>query len=36
LGVGLQPPALQRIGLAWILTQPGTMALSAFFFYGLP
>ncbi|WP_212400052.1 inorganic phosphate transporter, partial [Bradyrhizobium jicamae] len=34
-GAGLQPPALQRIAIAWILTLPGTMALSAFFFYAL-
>lgn len=34
-GAGLQLPALQRIAIAWILTLPGTMALSAFFFYAL-
>ncbi|MHC2439875.1 inorganic phosphate transporter [Bradyrhizobium sp. USDA 4451] len=34
-GAGLQPPALQRIAIAWILTLPGTMVLSAFFFYAL-
>jgi PiT family inorganic phosphate transporter len=34
-GAGLQPPALQRIAIAWILTLPGTMSLSAFFFYAL-
>jgi phosphate/sulfate permease len=32
---GIQPATVRSIALAWVLTLPTTMALSALFFYAL-